>query len=198
MDSPINTLVNLKRLDAGDGVVMRPLRMYHGEEVFSAVRENRDSLAEWLPWPDAVKCLSDTRDFIRTAMDQQADGAALQIGIWADGAFAGGIGLHAVDWDDRRTSIGYWLGPHARGRGVMTTCARALTDFALCDLKLSRVEMRCAEGNHASRAVPERLGYVQEGTAREDMVVGGKYLDCVVYAALAREWRCGDVTGAVP
>ncbi len=197
MASPINTLVNLKRLDAGDGVVMRALRMYHGEEVFLAVRDNSENLAEWLPWPDAVKGLSDTRDFIRTAMDQQADGEALQLGIWAGDVFAGGIGLHAVDWDNRRTSIGYWLGAHARGSGVMTACARALTNLALCDLGLNRVEMRCAVENRTSRAVPERLGYAQEGTARDDMVVGGKNLDCVVYAALAREWRCGDVTGVV-
>ena len=126
MASPIDTLVKLKRLDADDGAVMRPLRMYHGEEVFSAVRDNRESLAEWLPWPDAVKGLSDTRDFIRTAMDQQADGAALQLGIWADGVFAGGIGLHAVDWDNGRTSLGYWLCEFARRHALVpsrTSCS---------------------------------------------------------------------------
>ena len=80
----------------------------------------------------------------------------------------------------------------------MTACARTLTDFALCDLKLNRVEVRCAEENLASRAVPERLGYAQEDTTRDDMVVGGKYLDCVVYAALALKWWCGGVKGVVP
>ena len=193
MSSAINSLINLKRLDADDCVVMRPVRMYHGEEIYAAVMESRESLVQWMPWPEAVKALSDTRDFIRATMEQQAEGVALQLGVWTDGTFAGGIGLHEVDWENRRTSIGYWLGVRARGRGVMTACVKTLTDFALCDLELNRVEIRCAVENRASRAVPERLGYVQEGTAREDMAVGGRYLDLVIYAALAREWRCGDV-----
>lgn len=195
MAPEIDTLINLKRLQAADGVVMRPVRMYHGEEMYAAVVESRRSLTKWMPWVAGVKGVSDTRNFIRHSLDQQAEGTGIQLGIWADAAFAGHIGLHDIDWVNGRTSIGYWLAERARGRGVMTACARALTDFALCELPLNRVEIRCAVENAPSRAIPERLGYVEEGTAREDMLVGGRYVDLVVYAALARQWRCGGASG---
>jgi ribosomal-protein-serine acetyltransferase len=193
MSSPINTLIDLKSLEAGDGIVMKPVRMYFGEEIYAAVAANRDSLGEWLPWVPGVKSLSDTRNFIRASEAQQEEGVAVQLAVWVDGEFAGLTGLHGIDWDNARTSIGYWLGAHARGRGVMTTCVKALTDFALCELKLNRVEIKCAVGNTPSRAIPERLGYVEEGVAREDMAVGSRFVDLALYAALAREWRCSDV-----
>jgi len=196
MSSGKNTLITLRRLDAGDGVVMKPVRMYHGEEIYAAVEANRDSLGEWLPWVPGVKSLAETRNFIRASMEQHDNGVAVHLAVWAAGTFAGVTGLHELDWDNARTSIGYWLAGHARGRGVMTACVKALTDLALCDLKLNRVEIKCAVGNAPSRAIPERLGYVQEGTAREDMAVGGRFIDMTLYAALAREWRCGGVTGS--
>ncbi len=196
MSSPINALINLKRLDVGDGIVMRPVRMYHGEEIYAAVVANRQSLSKWLPWVPGVNSIADERNFIRASMDHHEAGQIIWLGIWVHGTFAGVTGLHEIDWVNRRTSIGYWLAGHARGRGVMTACVKTLTDFALCELDLNRVEIRCAVGNAPSRAIPERLGYETEGVAREDMVVGGRVIDLIVYAALAREWRCGGVPEA--
>ena len=37
--------------------------------------------------------------------------------IDADG-FAGAATLHALDWRHRRGEVGFWLVPHARGRGL--------------------------------------------------------------------------------
>jgi len=70
----------------------------------------------------------------------------------------------------------------------MTRSCRALVDYALCELKLNRVEIRCAEKNHRSRAVPERLGFVQEGIIREAEWLYDHFVDHVVYGVLTREW----------
>ena len=181
----------LKRLEAGDGKILRPVRLYHGEEIYAAAMDNRDSLIRWLPWVDGVKGLPDVREFIRRSMVEQACGIAVQLGIWKDPSFLGMVGLHSVDWANRRTSIGYWLAGHARGRGVMTACTRTLVDFAIDDLQLNRVEIRSAVDNFASRAIAERLGFRLEGTARQDMFLNGRYVDLVIYAVLACEWRRG-------
>ena len=191
MSSGTRKVSELKRLDAGDGVVLRAVRLYHGEEIHAAVVDNRDSLGRWLPWVDGVKGLPDIRDFIRRSMEEQQSGVAVQMGVWTDASFAGMVGLHSVDWANRRTSIGYWLAERARGRGVMTACARALVDFAILDLRLNRVEIRCGVDNAASRAVAERLGFQPEGTARQDMILNGRCVDLVIYAVLACEWRRG-------
>ena len=191
MSDAARKISRLKRLDPGDGLALRPVQLYHGEEIYAAVLGNRDARTRWLPWVAGVRGLPDVRDFIRRSMDEQAGGVAVQLGIWKDGGLVGMVGLHGVDWANRRTSIGYWLAEHARGRGVMTACARALVDFALDELELNRVEIRCGVDNVASRAIADRLGFQLEGTARQDMLLNGRYVDLVIYAVLACEWRRG-------
>ncbi|MCL6516796.1 MAG: GNAT family N-acetyltransferase [Alicyclobacillus sp.] len=42
-------------------------------------------------------------------------------------------------WNNRRTSIGYWLGEQFQGRGIMTTACRTMIDIAFHEYKLNRV-----------------------------------------------------------
>jgi ribosomal-protein-serine acetyltransferase len=39
-----------------------------------------------------------------------------------------------------------------------------------------------------SRAIPERLGFVHEGTLREAERIGERWLDLAVYGMLASDW----------
>ena len=55
--------------------------------------------------------------------------------------------------------------------------------------ELNRIEIRAAVGNARSRAIPERLGFHEEGTLREAELVEGVALDIVVYSMLASQWR---------
>ena len=71
----------------------------------------------------------------------------------------------------------------------MTRVARALTDYAMNELKLNKVEIRCASGNLKSRSIPERLGFVQEGTIRQAEWLYDHYVDHIVYGVLAEEWN---------
>jgi ribosomal-protein-serine acetyltransferase len=69
----------------------------------------------------------------------------------------------------------------------MTEAVRALVDHALSVWELNRVEIHAAAENRRSRAIPERLGFRQEGTLREAEFVDGRYLDTVVYSMLAAD-----------
>jgi hypothetical protein len=96
--------------------------------------------------------------------------------------------FHGVSWQHRSTSIGYWLAESAQGRGIMTRTVRTLVDHAFGEWRLHRVEIRAAVGNRRSRAIPERLGFTEEGVAREAELIGDRYLDQVIYSVLAGRW----------
>ena len=70
----------------------------------------------------------------------------------------------------------------------MTAAVRAYVDHAFGTWKLNRVTIQAAVDNARSRAIPERLGFRQEGILRETERVGERMLDGVVYAMLAADW----------
>jgi ribosomal-protein-serine acetyltransferase len=51
------------------------------------------------------------------------------------------------------------------------------------------MEIRCEPENRRSRAIPERLGFREEGTLREVQRIGDRRTDLVVYGMLAPEWN---------
>ena len=71
----------------------------------------------------------------------------------------------------------------------MTKVAKALTNYAFHHLNLNKVEIRAAVENKKSRSVPERLGFVNEGTIRQAEKLYDHYVDHIVYGVLASEWR---------
>ncbi|AXN38664.1 hypothetical protein CN689_21445 [Peribacillus butanolivorans] len=52
--------------------------------------------------------------------------------------------------------MGYWLGQQYQGNGIMTRVAKALIDYAINELNISKVEIRAAVENKNSRGIPER------------------------------------------
>jgi ribosomal-protein-serine acetyltransferase len=94
-----------------------------------------------------------------------------------------------LDWPNRSTRIGYWLDEGQQGKGLMTAAVRLLVDHALSVWQLNRVEIIVATENRRSRAIPERLGFREEGMLQQYQFVNGRYLDCVSYSMLAADWR---------
>lgn len=175
----------------GGRLELRPLEMQHAEPLFALVEANRAYLRRWLGWVDGAVDLTDIEAFIRRALHQQGNNDGMQAGIWEEGALVGVIGQNFIDWRDRKTELGYWLSTGAQGKGMMTRACQAFVDYSLQELLLNRVEILCAAGNQRSRAIPERLGFTQEGILRQAEWLHDHYVDLVVYGMLAEEWRRG-------
>lgn len=170
---------------------LRLLEEHQAAELFLLTDRNRSHLRRWLPWVDATTSVEVTRKFIKNALKQFATGRGFQAGLWYHSRMAGVIGYHKIDWFNRKTSLGYWLGMEFQGKGLMTKACQAMLDYAFHELKLNRVEIRCATENKRSRAIPERLGFVQEGISRQAEWLYDHYVDHVIYGILASEWRGG-------
>jgi ribosomal-protein-serine acetyltransferase len=172
-----------------NGYALRLLEEADAEELFALVDANRKHLEPWMPWVPDEHSAEDVLPFIRTTRKQIGDNEGFQTAIVGpDRRIVGMVGFHGVDWLNRRTSIGYWIARDHQGRGTMTHAVRALVDHAFSTWKLNRVTIEAAVDNARSRAVPERLGFVHEGTLRGAGRVGQRTMDHAVYAVLAADW----------
>jgi ribosomal-protein-serine acetyltransferase len=171
-----------------ENTYLKQLQLEDADDLFVLTDSCRDYLREWLPWVDGTKSVKDSETFIRTTLSQAAGGNGFQTGIWHHAKLVGVIGLHQVDSFNRTTSIGYWLGESFQGKGLMTKACRTLVDYAFNKMRLNRVEIRCGVENKQSRAVPERLGFKQEGVIREGEWVYDHFVDHKVYGMLKNDW----------
>lgn len=91
---------------------------------------------------------------------------------------------------DRRgwANLGAWIHPKAWGEGYATEACAHVLDYGFADLRLHRVGAGIDAGNEASIALAEGLGFVHEGTSREDIFRDGEYVDRERYGLLEREW----------
>nr|WP_188389498.1 GNAT family protein [Priestia taiwanensis] len=167
---------------------MKKVELRHAEELFRLMDRSRSRLRQWLPFLDITKSIEDTRNFLKYSMDQNAANNGCQVGIWYKGEFAGIIGQHTINWSNRSTSIGYWLGDGFEGKGIMTKACYAMLEYSFLDLELERVEIRVATGNLKSKVIPERLAFVQEGCIRHAEWLYDHYVDHFVYGLLRDEF----------
>jgi ribosomal-protein-serine acetyltransferase len=170
-----------------DDCQLRLLEEADSEELYRVIEANRPYLARWMPWA-AAQTPETTVEFIRATRRQAAADDGFQAALVCDGAIIGIAGFHSVNWQHGSTTIGYWLDEQHQGRGLMTRAVRALVDLAFVEWGLHRVEIRAAIDNSGSRAIPERLGFREEGVQREAERIGERYNDLAVYGLLAPEW----------
>jgi ribosomal-protein-serine acetyltransferase len=171
-----------------DGAILRPFVAEDAPQLTSVVAINREHLARWLPWA-ATYGHQDSVDYIAKTRAQLDAEDAFEGAIDVGGEIVGGAGLHAVDKLNRSASIGYWLVAEAQGAGLMTATVEALLDRAFHAWGLHRVVIEAVVGNARSRAIPERLGFTEEGVLRQAKLLRGRYEDAALYAILAPDWR---------
>jgi ribosomal-protein-serine acetyltransferase len=162
----------------------------HAGEVAAVIARNQRRLARWEPWAEQPATASAMRAFIRSCLDGFAAGTQVQTYIRVGGRLVGSCGLRISSYT-RMGEVGYWLDGEHEGRGIATRSVRALVTAAFRERGLARMELRTATDNVRSRALAERLGFVQEGVQRAAQAFSDRRADMTVYAVLAREWRSG-------
>lgn len=172
----------------GEGRWLRLFEERDADELYAVVDANRDYLSRWMPW-SAAQTREATLEFIRASRRQLAENQGVQLAIIDSDRIVGTIGYHRLDWQSGLTSLGYWIAEHAQGRGTVTAAAAALVDHAFDVWNFNRIEIRAGIENRRSRAIPERLGFREEGVQRQAERINGRWIDHVVYAVLADDWR---------
>ncbi len=189
------TLRYPSRIRVDEDIELRLIDEGDARSVFALTDRNRAYLRRWLPWVDGTRTVEDTAAFIERSREQARLGQGFQAVILLHGEIVGVIGFVYVDLENRRAEIGYWIGEAYQGRGIMTRACRALVDFAFASQGMNRVEIRADVENGRSRAIPERLGFVQEAVLRQAGWMYDHAIDLVMYAMLHRDWRPSAAAG---
>jgi len=167
---------------------LRPFAETDTDAVF-ALQSNARVLRYWdaPPWKERAQA----ERFITVCgqMKQEGTGARLAIARAADDAFIGWCSLANWDPDYRSARMGYCFKEAAWGKGFATEAAGAVLQWAFDTLDLNRVQAETDTRNTASSRVLEKLGFLREGTLREDCIVDGEVSDSWVYGLLRREWQ---------
>ena len=175
------------RIRVDGEIELRSVTRSDAEPLFARVDRQRAHLARWLPWVESTRSPDDTRQFIERSLAQETSGTGLAALITRDGEILGVIGFNGIDAANRSAEVGYWLGKDAEGQGIMTRSVAALARYGFDALGLHRICIRAAVDNRRSRAVPERLGFVEEGILREAERHGDRFRDLVCYSRLRHE-----------
>ncbi len=142
-------------------IVLKLLEPSDAESLFLLTDRSRHYIRERLPWVDGTKEVENTRSFIDYCQKLYAFNYGFNAGIWYRGKIAGCIGHHSIDWANKKTSIGYWLGEPYQGNGIMIK----------------------------SRAIPEKLGFTNEGLVRQSEWIYDHFIDHFVYGLLKQDWK---------
>jgi RimJ/RimL family protein N-acetyltransferase len=176
--SPRNAEIRALEIQLGQATI----RSFRPDDVEAIARyaNNRGiwrNLRDRMPHPYSM---DDAMRFLELVAVKRPETA---FAIALEGEAVGSIGLELHDDVFRRTAeIGYWLGEPFWGRGIATAAVRALTEHALANFDLCRIEAGVYEWNPASARVLEKAGYVLEARLRKSVTKDGQTIDRLIYA----------------
>lgn len=178
----------------GSEIELRPFSEDDAEQAFAVVKENLEHLHPFLHWAVESYSPASAREFIAQAKNDAEARKSLGFGIFKNGTLIGSIGFVNFNWNSRRTEIGYWIAKGYEGRAIITQSCKLLINYAFDELQLNRIEIHCAFENARSRAIPEKLGFVQEGILRQSEWRHTRFYDMVIYGLLKNEWEGSECT----
>ena len=119
----------------------------------------------------------------------RADGTREAFVVVADGDEVGLALAPVIEREAATAELGYLVAPHARGRGHATAALRLLSEWALDELGLVRLELFISTENVASQTVARRAGYTLEGTLRSTHLKQGIREDTQIWSRLRSDPR---------
>lgn len=167
-----------------EGVRVRPWRSPDDLACIAAAATDPD-----IPAGTTVPLVADAaagRAFLARQQDRLINGEGISqavVDVHTDEA----VGLMYLDRRPQPwiAGLGYWLVPAARGRHLATPAIRLVTDWALRELEVLRVEAWVAPDNVASQRALLRSGFELEGRLRSFLQLHDRTGDGLVFSRVA-------------
>lgn len=169
---------------------LRPFRRRDVATLHEAVMASVPELAEWLPWAVGYERAVAQR-FIRESSAAWSEGRAFDFTVRPHDNLDSHVGNVSVWWVSQQNhvgEIGYWVRSDMTSQGVGTEITAKAMQIGFEEIGLHKIVLRIAVGNVGSEHIARKLGYTFEGTLRDEVKVGNRWLDHTVWSLLDREW----------
>jgi RimJ/RimL family protein N-acetyltransferase len=164
-----------------DDIVLRPWRKSDAPALTRACQD--PEIARWVSIPQPYGP-DDAAAFIAASQSMWQDGTAASFAIVdrATDRLLGAVSRFGPE--GHQATLGCWVAPEARGRGIGTRVLRAVADWTFATTDVVRVDAYIMVGNEVSERMTERAGFRREGVLRAWELLRGAPVDCVVYSRL--------------
>jgi len=180
------------RLEASR-VFLLPPRMGDFKSWAALREESRDFLTPWEPtWPHDALTRHAFRRRLKAYTQEWRQGTGFSFLVYrlSDQVLMGGVTLSNLRRGVAQSaSLGYWIGERFARQGFMSEAVAAVLEFAFEELALHRVEAACLPENDASRSLLLKVGFRQEGYARQYLRINGKWQDHLLFEILRDDPR---------
>lgn len=143
---------------------------------------NNKRITKWLFLQVEPYTEKEARKWLKFCKESEKGKDNYLFAIEVDEEFIGGIGLHKKM--EHCFDVGYWITEKHWGKGYATEALKAITNLALNDLKIDRIQAYVFDGNTASEKVLEKCGYEYEGYLRKSHKKGNKFYNSKLYAKI--------------
>jgi ribosomal-protein-serine acetyltransferase len=165
------------------------LRERHLADLLEMSTESLAELRPWMVWAHPDPTRESQLKFIRESERGADEGRERNFVIYLpDRRPAGVVGFYNLGSPHRSCEIGFWVRSSMGGRGICTAAAARLLRFGFDELDLHRIFVRHAVDNQRSRGVIAKLGFQHEGTARDDLKIGDRFVSHETYAMLETDF----------
>ena len=137
--------------------------------VFETIEANVEHLSRYMDWVQGrPKNEAELLELLLSFRGKHDLAVDFTFGVFkrATGAYIGGAGVHPR-CGPGGLEIGYWTAQAFLRQGVASRVVRALTRVGFELMGAERLEIHVEPSNHASRAIPLRCGYTEEGLRRK-------------------------------
>ena len=169
---------------------LRPLELGDADALFQFASDPEVSkMMSWDPHRDRQETIA----FLERMIAARSEGTSVGWAIVFGGKVVGVISIDGIRWEFRawrvdRAELGYWLGRPYWGQGLMSEAATGALRFAFETLGLHKVTIGCVEGNAASQAIIEKLGFRFLALFEEDFWRFGRWWTHRRYELTAGEY----------
>lgn len=170
-------------------LALRDLEANDGPRIFSYHRH--PDVARFQTW--GTKSVDVIQTYIRSlaARDPEAPGPWYQVGIYLRGndKLIGDCGFRILEAEPRQAEIGITVAPEFQRQGHASEALRTLLNYLLVTLGKHRVFGSVDPQNVSSLRLLERVGMRKEAHLVQSLWFRGEWVDDVIFAILASEWK---------